>query len=61
MAAIFALVFVPALAAVLFMLGLLNGGLTIATVSAALLFVALATGVFAGLYRMVHRWEEEPS
>lgn len=59
MAAVFALVFVPGLAAVLFMLGLTGSGMTLATGAAAFVFVALATGLIAGLFRLAHTWEDE--
>jgi hypothetical protein len=61
MAAIFALVFVPGLAAVLFMVGLIGGGLTFATGFASLVFVALSMGLVTGLFRLAHKWDEEPS
>jgi hypothetical protein len=61
MAAIFALIFVPGLAAVLFMVGLVSGGMTLATGFASLVFVALSTGLVAGLFRLAHTWDEEPS
>lgn len=57
MAAIFALIFVPALAAMLFMLGLLRGSPSLASGAAAAIFVALAMGVFIGLLRLVRQWE----
>jgi endonuclease/exonuclease/phosphatase (EEP) superfamily protein YafD len=57
MAAIFALIFVPAMAAVLFMIGTLHRGISIATVSATLIFVALATGIIVGLVRLMNQWE----
>jgi hypothetical protein len=57
MAAIFALIFVPALAAMLFMVGILPGHLTIATGAAAVTFIALAMGVFLGLLRLMRQWE----
>jgi len=60
MAAVFALVFVPGLAAVLFMLGLVGDGVTLATGAASFVFVALATGLIAGLFRLAHAWEDEP-
>jgi len=60
MAAVFALVFVPGLAAVLFMLGLAGSGITFGTAFAAFVFCALATGLIAGLFKLAHAWEEEP-
>jgi len=59
MAAVFALVFVPGLAATLFMLGGLHGDLSFASAGAATVFIALASGMFTGLLRLTHRWEEE--
>jgi hypothetical protein len=60
MAAVFALVFVPALAAILFMLGLTGGGMTAGTVFAAVVFLALTAGLVVGIFRLAHGWEEEP-
>jgi hypothetical protein len=57
MAAIFALIFVPALAAILFMLGILHGNLSLSSGAAAAVFVVLATGVFVGLLRLMRQWE----
>ena len=59
MAAVFALVFVPALAAVLLMVGVVRGGMAFSTVLAAAVFLALATGLLAGLFRLARRWEDE--
>jgi len=59
MAAVFALVFVPGLAAVLFMLGGAKGDLSFGTAMATTVFVALAAGVFSGLLRLSQRWEDE--
>lgn len=61
MAAIFALIFVPALAAVLFMIGGVHGHLSFSTGLAATVFVALATGLLTGLFRLAHSWDEESS
>ncbi len=58
MAAVFALVFVPALAAAL-LLGFVGGGLCFSTAVAGLVFVALATGMVAGLFRLARQWEDE--
>jgi putative effector of murein hydrolase LrgA (UPF0299 family) len=60
MAAVMALIFVPALAAVLFMLGTLQGHLSISTVIAAAIFVALTMGVFGGAFQMFRHWDHEP-
>ena len=59
MAAIFALVFVFILAAALFMIGGLFGGLSIASIAAVAIFIALASGVFIGLLRMMKHWETD--
>jgi hypothetical protein len=59
MAAVFALVFVPALASVLFMVGLVRDGLSFASFAAATIFVALATGMVVALFRLARDWEEE--
>jgi hypothetical protein len=59
MAAVFALVFVPALGAVLLMLGTLHGAISIGTLFATLVFFALTTGLMVGLFRLAHNWEEE--
>jgi putative effector of murein hydrolase LrgA (UPF0299 family) len=59
MAAVMALIFVPALAAVLLMLGDLHGHLSITTVLATGMFVALATGVFSGTLKMFRTWDHE--
>lgn len=59
MAAVFALVFVPGLAAVLFMLGGNQGQLSFGSAFAATVFVALAAGIFTGLLRLTRQWEDE--
>lgn len=59
MAAVFALVFVPGLAAVLFMLGLAGGGITLGSGFAAAVFVALSVGLVTALFRLAHTWEDE--
>jgi len=56
MAAVFALVFLFALASILLFVKSL-GAVTFSSVLAAGLFIALASGVFLGLYRMVKQWE----
>lgn len=56
MAAVFALVFLPALASTLFFLGSDNG-LTFGSVAAALTFSMLAGGIFYGLLQMTRGWE----
>ena len=57
MAAIFALVFVPAVAALLFMLGDVHGHLTFATIAATLTFVGLLGGLLTGLFRLAGQWD----
>lgn len=57
MAAIFALVFVPALAAVLFMLGDVHGHMSFTTLAATLTFFALIGGLITGLFRLAHQWD----
>jgi hypothetical protein len=59
MAAVFALVFVPGLAATLFMLGALQGTVSFATAFAAFVFAALAAGIFVGLFKLSRKWESE--
>lgn len=59
MAAIFALVFVPALFGVLFMVGLARDGMSWSTGVATAIFVALAAGLFTGLFRLTRQWEDE--
>jgi hypothetical protein len=56
MAAVFALVFLFALAStVIFLKGLV--GASFGTLLAGFTFLALASGVFLGLYRMAKKWE----
>jgi len=58
MAAVFALVFLFALASTtLFLKGL--GAASFGTIIAGMAFLGLAAGVFFGLYRMAKRWENE--
>lgn len=57
MAAIFALVFVPAVAAVLFMLGDVHGHVSFTTFAASLTFCALIGGLITGLFRLAHQWD----
>ncbi|MFT3697149.1 MAG: hypothetical protein QM831_28665 [Kofleriaceae bacterium] len=59
MAAIFALVFVPAIGAVLFMLGGLHGQLSLGTLAATTMFVALCVGAIGGLFKMSREWDAE--
>jgi len=57
MAAIMALIFVPALAAVGLMV-MSNLG-TPAAILAAMTFTLLAAGLFGGLFKLARTWEEE--
>jgi len=59
MAAVFALIFVPALGAVLCMLGDVHGHLSFGTIAAGTVFVALITGMLAVLFRLARQWEDE--
>ena len=59
MAAVFALIFLFAFAAVLIMVMTLGGDTTTGVMLARFVFVALASGVFLALYKMMKRWEDE--
>lgn len=58
MAAVFALIMLPALAAVGFILKTSEGA-SFGVTLAKLCFVAMATGLFYGLLRMARAWENE--
>lgn len=58
MAAVFALVFLPALAAIGFM-ARADGVLDVRTVMALAVFIPMAFGVFYCSLRMAKRWEEQ--
>jgi len=58
MAAVLALVLIPAIAAVGFMVVTNEGG-SLGTMMATLCFAMLAAGVFVGLFKMARRWEDE--
>ena len=58
MAAVFALVFLPALAAIGFM-ARADGALDVRTVMALAVFIPMAFGVFYGSLRMAKKWEEQ--
>jgi hypothetical protein len=58
MAAIFALILLPALAAVGFILKT-SEGTSFGVLLAKLCFVAMAAGLFYGLLRMARGWENE--
>jgi hypothetical protein len=57
MAAIFALVFVPAVLAVLVMLGDIHGHMSVSTLAASLTFCALIAGLITGLFRLARQWD----
>ena len=59
MAAVMALVFVPALAAALLMLGTLHGGVALSTVMAIGVFLALSVGMVFGLLKLSRTWEND--
>lgn len=58
MAAIFALILLPAIAAVGFMV-LNNGFGSFGVVMATLCFAMLAGGIFFGLLKLARQWEDE--
>jgi hypothetical protein len=58
MAAIMALIFVPAIAAIGFMV-MSNVGTSPAATVASIMFAVLAMGVFTALLSLVRRWEQE--
>jgi hypothetical protein len=58
MAAIMALIFVPALFVVGIMI-MTNVGSSVAAILATLLFSVLAFGVFGGLMKLARKWENE--
>lgn len=61
MAAVFCLVFLPALAAIGFMVkATLQGQMTFGAAMAASMFVALAAFVFSGVLGMIKKAEDEP-
>ncbi|MBX3157744.1 MAG: hypothetical protein KF773_17380 [Deltaproteobacteria bacterium] len=58
MAAVFALVFIPVVASIGFMLGA-NVGVSLPATIAMLMFAVLAMGVFLSVFKMARRWEDE--
>ena len=58
MAAVFALVFIPALAAIGFMVRA-GGSLDLGTAMAMAVFIPLTLGVFYGTLRMAKEWDAE--
>lgn len=61
MAAVLALVFLFVLASVGLLFKTLTGDGSLASLFALATFVALASGVFIGLFKMARRWEDEVS
>jgi hypothetical protein len=59
MAAVFALIFLFAFAAVLIMVMTLGGDTSTGVLLARFVFIALSAGVFLALYKMMRRWEDE--
>jgi hypothetical protein len=59
MAAVFALIFVPALAAALCILGGIHGHVSFATIAAGSLFLVLTGGLLGVLFRLSRQWEAE--
>jgi hypothetical protein len=59
MAAVFALVFLFALASVGLLIKVFLAGATFTGIAAMLVFVAMASGVFLGLLTMARGWEHE--
>lgn len=60
MAAVFCLVFLPALAAIGFMIKAIQGQMSFGAAFAALMFTVLAAGVFTGVLGMIKKAEDEP-
>ncbi|MFN0250047.1 MAG: hypothetical protein ACKV2T_24400 [Kofleriaceae bacterium] len=60
MATVFALIFLPALAAVGLMALTTTSDTSLASYMALTCFVFLISGMFIGLYKMMKRWEDEP-
>jgi hypothetical protein len=59
MAAVFALVFLFVVASIGLMVKALPGGMTFGTVAMILAFIAMAGGVFVGLFNLARKWEDE--
>jgi hypothetical protein len=59
MAAVFALVFIPALASACLMFKVVQGDVSLASAMAGATFIALAAGIFYGVLRMARQWENE--
>ena len=58
MAAVLCLIFLPLMAAIGFMLGVVNGELSAASVFGGLAFVMLGAGMLVGMFRMSRAWED---
>jgi hypothetical protein len=61
MAAVMALVFLPALAAVGFMVKTIQGDMSVGTGFAGMTFTLLSAFVFAGVLGFIKRAEDEPA
>jgi hypothetical protein len=59
MAVVMALILIPVVAAVGAMLRASSDSLTLATAMGTFAFAVLAFGVFASLFKMARRWEDE--
>ena len=59
MAAVFALILLPAIAATGFMFKVVQGDLSFATAIAGITFFMLAGGVFLGVLRMSRTWDAD--
>jgi hypothetical protein len=59
MAAVLCLVFLPLMAALGFMLGVVGAELSIASVLGGLTFLLLGAGMFVGMLNMARGWEGE--
>ncbi|HET9989775.1 MAG TPA: hypothetical protein VFQ65_14685 [Kofleriaceae bacterium] len=51
--------FVPAVAAVLFMVGDIHGHLSVTSIAATVMFLALLGGLVTGLFRLARQWDED--
>jgi hypothetical protein len=59
MAAVLALVLLPIIASVGFMLQVVLSDLSVGSAFAGFAFLLLASGVFVGVFNMVRRWEDD--
>jgi cytochrome c biogenesis protein CcdA len=59
MAAVFALVFLFVCASIGFMVKALPDTLSFGSIAMIMTFIAMASGIFVGLYKLARRWEEE--